>query len=276
MNKNDGYLPHLTFSEKRKEILFLLQESPKTHSDIKDHFDVTSPEIAPRIREMGEKGLIKKEERTYQLTEIGTLLAKQLKPLLDTVQALDNAAEFWTDHDLSVIPGGLLDRIGDLKESMVISDDRGHIYDSHKTFTDNVLKSKRFVGVTSIYLAPWIKMFLEMARKGIEISIIVTEGVYEKIIEDHPCELGEGLAHGGHMYVIPHVNIAFAATDTFFSLSLYRKDGIYDPINDLVCFDPEAIRWGNTLFEYYKENAIEVKSALQIEEIEKIEVPIPQ
>ena len=78
--KSSGLLSILTFSEKRKDILFLLQESPRTLSEIKDHFDVKSPEILPRLKEMETSNMIIRQDGMYQLTSLGRVAAIYYKP----------------------------------------------------------------------------------------------------------------------------------------------------------------------------------------------------
>lgn len=51
--KAKGLLSLLALSEKRRDILFMLQEEPKTLKEIRDYFKITSPEIIPQIRKLG-------------------------------------------------------------------------------------------------------------------------------------------------------------------------------------------------------------------------------
>jgi len=45
--KSSGLLSVLTFSEKRKDLLFFIEEEPRTLSQIREYFKVSSPEISP-------------------------------------------------------------------------------------------------------------------------------------------------------------------------------------------------------------------------------------
>ncbi len=49
----------LTFSEKRRDTLFLLLREPMTLSEIRNYFNISSPEILPRIKELEVKNLIR-------------------------------------------------------------------------------------------------------------------------------------------------------------------------------------------------------------------------
>lgn len=259
--KSEGLLSVLTFSERRKEILFLLEESPKTLSEIKDHFNLTSPEIILRLKEMGDANMILKQEGLYQLSSLGKVSALFYKPFLDTIESIEANEDFWTNHDLDSIPEILLSRIQELKDCRVISDEQEHIYDSHKSFIENVMSSTQFKGLASIFLPNFPRMFLGLARQNIPVSIIVTPSVFLKVKREFIAETEEFLKYEHtSLYVSENVKVSFGVTDRFFSLSLFFTNGTYDPRNDLVGFDSFSIKWGEDLFNHYKEKSIEIKS----------------
>ncbi len=259
--KSDGLLSILTFSEKRRDILFLLEESPRTLSEIKDYFNVKSPEILPRLKEMEEANMIHKQEGLYQLSSLGKVSVIHYKPFLDTLKAIEANDDFWRNHDHDSIPDTLLSRIQELKDCKIVTNEQEHIYDSHKSFIENVMFSTQFRGLASIFLPNFPKMFLELARKNIPISIIVTPNVFFKVKNGHSAEIEEFIKYKHtSFYVCDNAKISFGVTDRFFSLSLFFKNGTFDPRNDLVGFDSSSIKWGEDLFKHYKEKSIEVRS----------------
>lgn len=259
--KSNGLLSILTFSEKRKDLLFLIKENPRTLSEIKEYFDVRSPEILPRLKEMENSNLIYRQEGMYRLTPLGKVSAMYFKPFLDTLSAIEANEKFWKEHDLTGIPETLLNRIQELKECRVVKDEHENIYDSHKTFIENVQSSTRLMGFASIFLPHYPQMFLNMAREKIPISIIVTPNVFFKLKSEYSTEIEEYLEYKNtSFYVYDNARVAFIVTDRFASLSLFYKNGTFDPRNDLVGFDTPAIKWGEDLFKHYKENSIEIKN----------------
>ena len=259
--KSEGLLSILTYSEKRRDILFLLEESPRTLSEIKDYFSVRSPEILPRLKEMEEANLILKQEGLYLLSSLGKVSARHYKPFLDTLTAIEANDDFWRNHDLDTIPDTLLNRIKELKDCGIIRNEQEHIYDSHKSFIENVMSSTQFRGLASIFLSNFPEMFLEMARKNIPISIIVTPNVFYKVKNEYSAEVEEFIKYEHtSFYVCDNATVSFGVTDRFFSLSLFFKNGTFDPRSDLVGFNSASIRWGEDLFKHYKEKSIEIKS----------------
>lgn len=259
--KSNGLLSILTFSEKRKDILFLLRESPKTLSEIKNYFDVKSPEIIPRLKEMEEVNMIIRQDGMYQLTSLGKVSAVYYKPFLDTLTAIETNKDFWSKHDFDAIPYTLLSRIQELKDCRIIQNEHEHIYDSHKSFMEDVFDSTHFMGFASIFFPNFPKLFLEMARKNIQISIIVTPNVFFKVQNEHSAEIEEFMNYKHtSFHVYDNEKISFSVTNRFFSLSLFFKNGTFDPRSDMVGFDSSSIKWGEDLFKHYKENSIEIKS----------------
>lgn len=259
--KSTGLLSILTFSEKRKDILFQLEESPKTLTEIKDYFQVKSPEILPRLKEMEDANMIVKQDGMYRLTSLGKVSAIYYRPFLDTLTSIEANEDFWRNHDLNAIPDTLLNRIQELKDCRVVRNEHEHIYDSHKSFMENVMSSTQFMGFASIFLPSFPRMFLELAQKNVPVSIIITPNVFFKVKNEHSPEIDEFINYKHtSFHVYDNAKIAFAVTDRFLSLSLFFKNGTFDPRTDLVGFDSSAIKWGEDLFKHFKENSIEIKN----------------
>jgi predicted transcriptional regulator len=259
--KSEGLLSILTYSEKRRDILFLLEESPKTLSEIKDYFNVKSPEILPRLKEMEDANMIFKQEGVYQLSSLGKVSVRHYKPFLDTLASIEANSDFWRNHDHDAIPDKLLTRIQELKNCTIVTNEHDHIYDSHKSFIENVESSTQFKGFSSIFLPNFPKMFLGLARQNVPVSIIVTPNVFFKIKNEHNAEIIEFIKYNHtNFFVSDYAKVSFGVTDRFFSLSLFYNNGTFDPSTDLVGYDSLSIKWGEDLFSHYKERSIEIKS----------------
>ena len=221
---------------------------------------------------MEASGLIIKEEGyCYHLSKLGEVVVIKYRPFLDTLKAIESNLSFWNDHNLSAIPDNLLDRIDELKDCKVHNID--YSFESHPDFIKYTIDSNRFQGVASIFIPNWPMMFLELAKEGVDIEIVVTQNVLDVINDRYPKMLEEGLSYpNAHMYLYKEkADIAFATTDIFLSLSLIsNKTNMYDPCNDLIGFDPMALKWGHDLFEYYKTNSIKLKNTLKDSILHKI------
>ncbi|WP_406670596.1 winged helix-turn-helix domain-containing protein [Methanolobus sp. ZRKC4] len=259
--KSKGILSILTFSEKRKDILFLLEEKPCTLSDIKEYFDVSSPEIFPRLKEMENYNLIKKADKHYQITPIGLAMIRHFRPFLDILSTIEKNETFWKEHMLDDIPQSMIDNLMELKNSELVSDSIENIYESHKTFTENISKSSFLKGVSSIFIPTYPDFVVGMAERNVPTSLILTEKVFSKVRDEHREKLEYYLnASQTELFVVDDIKVAFVVTDYFFSLSLFFSNGSYDPRSDLVGYDTSAIKWGNDLFEHYRKLSRRVTS----------------
>lgn len=260
--KSKGLLSLLTFSEKRRDILFLLLEQPSSLTTIRKKFDVSSPEIAPRIREMEDSNLIYKDHFTkmYTLTPTGRIVAKSFKPFVEMLELIEKNEDFWNDHDLSGIPDYLLDRLTDLKNSDFYVDRLENVFDSHKLFMQNIARSGVVKGISPIFFPSYPNFFMHLAEKDVDTSLILTRAIYEKVKYEHSKSMDAYLdSKYTELYVVENIKVAFVVTDVFFSLSLFFKSGNYDPRVDLICYDQKGIQWGNDLFEYYLSQAEKIK-----------------
>jgi len=259
--KSKGLLSTLAFSEKRKELLFLLENDSKTLSEIRDHFNVSSPEISPRVKEMLTADLISKNDKKYHITPMGKAILDHYRPLLDILETIEKNQTFWKEHYVSDIPPNLLKDLAKLKNCDLVSDAVENIYESHKVFEENVSKSSYIKGLSCIFIPTYPDFFVSLAENNVPTSLILTENVFYKVAAEHREKLQFFLdSPKSELYVINDLKLAFVVTDHFFSLSLFYANGTYDPRNDLVGYDEGSIAWGEEIFEYYRRRSRRIAS----------------
>lgn len=225
-----------------------------------------NPEIAERLNELEVANLIIRRDGKYELTWVGEAVLINFEPLLDTIKALEDNQEFWNMHDTEAIPDHLMHRIRDLKECHVVQAGASNLFESHSEFKKNVSSAIFFKGVTGVFIPSWIKQFSNLAKDGAKIDIVITREIFEKIRSEYPNELTEFLSRDARLYICnDELKLAFSITDTFFSLSLHCKNGkTYDHQHDLESDDSLAIKWGEALYGYYKNNSVEVLSQAEV------------
>ena len=250
----------MAFSERRRDILFMLQEEPKTLKEIKDYFKITSPEIIPQIRKLEKDNLIYKEGKQYFLTEVGEIVTESLNKLFRTLKVFEKDMEFWKEHTIG-FPEEFSTRLYELGDYMITKSSPTEIFKPHDEYIENVLKSKRIKGVSPVLHPEYTKQFLMMAKTGIPISIILTREVLEKIKEKHKAELVKVLGYKNAQVMICNekIAVAFTVTDFFFSMRLFLKDGTYDFYKNIISNEKSALNWGEDLFSYYENRSERVK-----------------
>ncbi len=257
--RNIGLLTFILTSEKRRDTMFLLLDNPRTVSELKDYFKVKAPEIIPRLKELESKNLIYREGSKYHLTKFGKIAAKNVKPLVDAFRIIDVNEKFFINHDLNSIPFKLLERIGEMGKCSITESNANDASATHRILFDNISQSKSIMGISPIFDKDYPRFFTSIAQKKIPVSIIITDHVFEIVKKDYSKELLMFLSlDNARLFTIKEAKIACVVTDTFTSFSLHNRSGEFDLLTNLMSFEPSAIKWGEELFEYYREKSKEI------------------
>jgi predicted transcriptional regulator len=257
-----SYVDLVLSSDKRKKILLELRKGPKSIEELIDSLNVGPTSVYPQIKLLKEGNLLYREKNKYELTLIGKAVVEKMEAFLETVETLEDKYDFWRSHRLDSIPPNLLKRIGDLKSSIFAKSlNESSMFSPHEEFVENIQRSKFVKGISPFIHPLYPKMFLYFAERKIDVSLIVTESVFNRLKSEFRSEIEKFLTlDNTHIYVHnKEVYLSCAVTDCFLSLGLFYDNGVYDHINDIISFEPEALRWGEDLHTYYESISREVK-----------------
>jgi len=244
-------------SEKRKDVLLLLEEGPKTGDEIKTALNVNSTSIMPQIKKLKEGRLIVQDDRsTYMLSEIGEIVVEKMEPLLNTVRVFEENYDYWTNHDFTAIPEYLLNRIDELGNYFMLEPDLNRLFEIPEDFRSNLLESKRVKMFLSYFNPLHLEMYSKLARKGAEICLILTEPVFDRMKKDYYEDLKSLVeSKDVEIYICDkNVTLKNVVTERFCSLVLFDKKGKFDH-QRLMSFDESALKWCEELFLYYKDRS---------------------
>ncbi|MCX9012867.1 MAG: winged helix-turn-helix domain-containing protein [Candidatus Methanoperedens sp.] len=259
--KSRGLLSVLTYSEKREDILFLLLKEPRTLTELKDHFNITSPEILPRIKELVMKNLIYKQNGKYVLTPIGKVIGKFYQQFIETLYVIERNEEFWKGDVVDEIPPLFLERISELGNCKLLENRLENIYEPHADFSEKILKSKYVKEIAPILHPKCPLLFLDIAQPEKSISLIVTKNVLERLKKEHNETVKKSLSKNTNLFLLNHeIKLALIVSDMFLSLSLFSRNGPSYSQRNLISFDKSAVKWGEELFMYYRGLSEEIRS----------------
>lgn len=242
-------------SEKRKDVLLLLEEGPKTGDEIKTALNVNSTSIMPQIKKLKEGRLIVQDDKnTYKLSEMGEIVVEKMEPLLDTVRVFEENYDYWTNHDFTAIPEYLLNRIDELGNYFMLEADLNRLFEVPEDFKNNLLESKHVKMFLSYFNPLHVEIYSELARKGAEMCLILTEPVFDRMKKDYYENLKSLMESKNiEIYICDkNVTLKDVVTERFCSLVLFDKKGKFDH-QRLMSFDESALKWCEELFLYYKE-----------------------
>ncbi|TGC08997.1 helix-turn-helix transcriptional regulator [Methanolobus halotolerans] len=252
------------FSEKRRKLLLLLLDGPKSPEEIKKAFGVNWRSLILPLKELREEELILNENGNYQLSVIGKLITESVKPMDEVLNMFEGNTEYWANRNLTAIPQQLRDRIGEIGNYQVIEPDLNHMFDPPEQVFSRLRESGFVYSIFSIYHPLYMPLYCELAEKGTRVSLIVTEPVLERMNEDCKKEKEKMeqlqntnlfLYRTGNAGMIPP---SVVVSDRIFMASFFSLSGKYDH-RDVVSFTESSMEWGEELFESYKLRSYELK-----------------
>jgi len=252
-------------SKIRKNTLFMLLEEPFSKNDIKSCLGVTSAGIDPRIKELQCNNIIYIKNGKYNLTNSGIVLAINYKRLEELINLIERTEQFLNEHDLTPIPYYLLVRLNEIGKCELIKNGIENVVATQNEFYNNLSKSSNIFAVLSTYDPAYPDFFLSMARRGVPITLIITDNILNKIQNFDPNFFPLYLkCNNTRLFSINDVKISFAVTDTFLYIALYNLNNSFDLLTSLVSHEKTALKWGEELFQYYisYSNEINLKSLI--------------
>jgi predicted transcriptional regulator len=248
-------------SNLRRNLLHSLQEGGKPLSEFRDELGVSSTTAIHALRDLERANLIRQDEaRNYALTKIGEIVALKLEDFIDAVEALQKHERFWQEHDLSDIPRTLLEKIGDLRNSMPLLGTATDLFKLHATFIQVLETANEVKGIYPIFDLDYLTTIHDLVRReGVEVDLIVTTEVLESIggvIETE--ELFYDLLDEPNLTLFATdrpLKLTLTLTDRIFYLGLFAPDGLFDYNRALISDDAKALGWGRALHEYYRQRS---------------------
>jgi len=279
-------LDTIFLSEKRKSLLLLLkEEGPKSSEDIKDVLDFPWKSITPQIKKLIDWGLVLENHGIYSLSDMGAVIASNAEFFLNTLSVYEENMDFWSDHDISPIPFHILIKVGELGHVKIIEQDFSNVFRIPEEIMTNLMGSKSIMSFISIFHPFSLLLLFEYLQKDIEAITIVTRKILEtfqteyhsdipllktsnpiinKALIEYKKEIKNVFRSKASNFLVYEGDlkpISLIVTDKIFFLSLLDKKGRLTT-RFLISFEPQALKWGEELFMYYKERSEPVSSSL--------------
>lgn len=192
-------------------------------------------------------------EDVYKLSDMGALIVEKIEEFLNIVNVYVENHEYWETRDLSEIPYHMRKRIGNLTHCELLVADRDCLFEFHPTFVDNLINSKHVMMTSSTFQPQTVSLFSKLLRNNSKLSVVFTELIFDKFLDDFPEEFRCFLSHENMRisirsgYIGP---LTLVVTDTFMALWLFDKNGRFDGTT-LISYEKSALKWGQELFTYY-------------------------
>jgi len=255
----------ISASDKRRNLIILLNSGPKEWDDIKKILNVTSTGMLPQIKILEDEHLIARDGRRYSLTPLGRILADKTEPLLRTLEIFDRNRKFWQDHNLSVLPHEILLNIASLGNYEIHSVPDEDLFNVNP-FLANLASAKTIKGISHTVHPKFPEFFTALGRQCTQSSLIFTPNVFRIVREDYPELLEQYLSNESASLYVSNENLrfSFAVTDSYFSISFFHNSGMFDSKHDVTSRDPSALKWGDQIFAYFRKHSERIENPEQV------------
>jgi predicted transcriptional regulator len=247
-------------SQKRRDLLLLFGEEPRTMEEIKTLLDVSPTAILPQIKRLTDSDLVIQNNGSYELTDMGEEVFKKVQALVNVLTLLEQD-NYWIEHDLSGIPKYLLDKIGDLKDCKLVEADPSHIFEPSTELLEFFSSSRYLMVFSSFYRPEFLPLYARLGRLESDITLIFTESVLEKITYNYERKIKKLATLENSELFVCNDGIKLAelmVSDRGMMISLFDSNGRF--YYDYMCSSkPEAINWAKELIEFYKSRAWEIE-----------------
>lgn len=258
-NKEGSTIDRLSPLE--SEILLSLKEGGKSLSDLRASVKARDTSILHALKKLDNKRAIYKDtiKHSYSLTNVGYICSIMLNQFSEASNVLMEMKDFWLNHNLSGIPEHLLLRIGALSNLTVVKDTPSDLDAVHKRYLDSLKGSEWVYGVSPVFHSDFTEAITEILGKGGKVKFVFTKEVLDRIKETVKLkELAKYVRrilidHNLEIFIGNNLKVGLTVTDKFLSFGLFTLDGAYDYSTDLMGNHPQALEWGEELFEYYRE-----------------------
>jgi predicted transcriptional regulator len=248
-------------SQKRRDLLLLLGEKPRTMEEIKILLDVSPTAILPQIKRLTDSDLVIQKNGNYELTDMGDQVFKKVQSLVNVLTLLEQD-NYWIEHDLGGIPKYLLDRIGDLKDCKLIEPDPSQIFEPSTELLDFFSSSRYLMVFSSFYRPEFLPLYTRLGRLESDVTLIFTESVLEKIMQNYEKKIRKLATLENTELFVCNDGIKLAelmVSDRGMIISLFDSNGRFY-YEYMSCSEPEAIIWAKELIEFYKSRAWQIEN----------------
>lgn len=255
-------------SQKRRDLLLLLGEEPRTMDEIKVLLDVSPTAILPQIKRFTDSNLVIHKNGSYELTDMGDQVFKKVRSLVDVLTLVEKD-NYWIEHDLGGIPQYLLDRIGDIKDCNLVKADPSQIFEPNMELLNFFSSSRYLMVFSSFYRPEFLPLYSKLGRLDSEVSLIFTESVLEKFLHNYERKIRKfATLENTELFVCKDgAKIAeLIVSDRGVMISLFDSHGRF--YHDyMLCSEPQAISWARELFDFYKSKALRVEGEKSIDNV---------
>ncbi len=235
-------------SSSRLDILLELEKESFKLSQISKELDMSIQEASRHLTRLCDAKLVDKgQEGQYVLTPFG----KYICTLFPTLDFLSMNADYFSTHDISVIPEQFRYGFGHI-ESHKRSE---HVMESFRYTEELIRNAENFIWIHSDQvLSSTLPLIQQAVAKGVEFRLILPRNVVEEQHSDSDEEVPEEYRVLVHQRFPDKVEVILVMSEKEAILALPYIDGNMDYVGFSIT-GPNGIKWCLQMFLYFWEKA---------------------
>lgn len=250
-------------SEKRKNVLQLLQDGPTEMECILQSLNDTRQALLPQMKILETHHLINHDRHNdiYELTCIGKIITDKLNHVLKILDFFEIDNEYWGTHIFDFLSFNLMENMGEVGKHNVIHGSVDIMYTVDPTYFESSSRSKSCHTILSFIHPNSIPFFVDMIHKNVKVYVIFVQDVFNKVKNEYCSELRELInSDSAYLYLYQKEATGFLGitwNDYHTYIMLHRNDGSTD-FDYVLCPIPDAADWNKEVFGFYLKDSIEL------------------
>lgn len=242
----------LDVSISRMDVLDLLRTGPLRRAELESDLGVSKTTAHRIVRALSDHGLVERTVEGYALTPFGQVAAEEVVRTRRTFEAADALRPFL--DAIAAVPFDL--DVSQFADAVVTTSRPTDPYPPVARFMELLVGSSTLRGFDTTTIAP---IFVDDIRReilgGMEVSVVYLPDTAAQIADAHPEELADSMASGNvELFTSESLPFGLALFDDRIGIGAYDTGtGMLTTFVDTD--DPDAIEWGEALYEHYREDA---------------------
>jgi len=227
-------------SADRLTLLSSINSQKQRLTNLSKVINASAQECSRHLTRLTESGFIKKDsEGQFETTSFGRIILG----LFPTMQFVLKYRDYFLSHDLSFLPTGYTQRIGELSSGE---------YSNHLSLVLEQIKKAITTGRESVWLISDRPIVIggsvgtAFSSKSVPVRLIGDQLVDRKIVAELKSVMPQS-----EVATLPEVRIAMGINEHFAGACFPGLDGKIDFSAGFSGNDPQLRRWCTDLFEYY-------------------------
>ena len=247
---------HILTSTMRTKLILAIYDHPKNLDDLRQEINKPSASILHGLKELEIIQLVQKNNKEYQLTSNGYILATNMIKLIDNWYAINQNKTFWNLHNLDDIPDDLLKKIYLLKDVDHVTSTTSDLSNAFNKYIKLISHSKNLKIIMPIYSENHFDQIIKnlSSKSTKHLDLIISKEIFNTLKRRR--RFRTGILRNEKVNVIcveQDLKIFLTYSDKFMALTLFFKDGHYDDSQIIIGKNKNAILWASELYRFYED-----------------------